>query len=293
MVRKKSVRQRPLVSINIRTFNSAKTLAETLDSVRKQTYPKTEIVISDGYSRDNSVEIARKYGAVITYAKQLGDARYKVFKNSRGEYALSLDSDQVMDKNLIEECIRKSQKYNYDALIISEKSFLDKDTFLERLITYDKYLIDKDRKGNKLFDTACPRFFKKSVLLSVDWPKKLSIFDDTILYAMLRKFGAKIGYLKRASIWHHEVGSWKVLFKKFYRYGKGYFKAFRVSPKVVAFHSFPRRSYFSKYVLRKPQYLFPLFFLYLVKVLAALSGALASVIESFFAKLKRYLNLLK
>src|SRR3989344_1629427 len=268
MVRKKILKSKPLVSVNIRTFNSAKTLVETLDSVRSQTYPNIELIISDGGSKDETIGIARKYGAIINRVKQLGDARYKLYTTSKGVYVLSLDSDQVLEKDLIEKCVERSKLRGDDALIISEKSFLDNTTFLERLIAYDKYLIDKDRAQPAILDTACPRFFRKSVLLSVPWPKKLSIFDDSILYNMLLKFGAKVGYLGSSCIWHHEVKSWVVLFKKFYRYGKGYFRALDVSPKVVALHSLPRFIYFKKSALRKPGYFLGLFVLYSVKAFA-------------------------
>ena len=61
----------PLVSVNIRTFNSEKTLEKTLKSVKDQTYPNIEIVVSDGYSKDNSVEIAKKFDAKINFADKL------------------------------------------------------------------------------------------------------------------------------------------------------------------------------------------------------------------------------
>ena len=45
------MKNKPLVSVNIRTFNSEKTLEKTLESVKNQTYPNTEIIVSDGNSR--------------------------------------------------------------------------------------------------------------------------------------------------------------------------------------------------------------------------------------------------
>ena len=69
----------PLVSINIPTYNSQKTLGETLASIKKQTYPNIEIIVADGYSRDRSVAIAKSYGAKVFYAQRLADARYACF----------------------------------------------------------------------------------------------------------------------------------------------------------------------------------------------------------------------
>jgi alpha-1,3-rhamnosyltransferase len=48
-----------LVSIVIITYNSAKYVLETLESVKAQTYEKIELVISDDCSTDDTVEVCR------------------------------------------------------------------------------------------------------------------------------------------------------------------------------------------------------------------------------------------
>lgn len=50
-----------LVSVVIVSYNAADTIAATLDSIYRQTYPKIELVISDDASRDNTVEVARTW----------------------------------------------------------------------------------------------------------------------------------------------------------------------------------------------------------------------------------------
>lgn len=270
----------PLVSINIRTYNSGKTLQSTLESVKKQTYKNIEIVISDGFSKDDSVKIAKKYNTTVSFADKLGDARYQNYVNSRGKYILSLDSDQFLDENLVEICVEECEKSNYDALIIAEKSMIEKGTFLEKLIAYDKWVIDKSRDSDALFGTACPRFFRKELLQDVAWPKELAVFDDTILYSQLLSKGARIQYVSDVSIKHYEVTSWITFVKKFHRYGKGYFLAFREKPGTIAAHSLPRRSYFSSYAFSKPHYFAGLLLLYAVKALAAGSGVVSYFLDT-------------
>lgn len=51
----------PLVSIQVVTYNAAKTILETLESIKAQTYPPIELIISDDCSRDNTVEICREW----------------------------------------------------------------------------------------------------------------------------------------------------------------------------------------------------------------------------------------
>ncbi len=90
-----------MISIAIATFNSAKTLEKTLQSIRKQTYPqeKIEVMVIDGGSTDQTINIARKYKCKIIpnpktdliYAKHIG------FLKARGEYLMYLDSDEVLE----------------------------------------------------------------------------------------------------------------------------------------------------------------------------------------------------
>lgn len=278
------MKKNPLVSVNIRTYNSAKTLGETIQSVKDQTYKNIEIVISDGYSTDESVEIAKKFGAKVSYADKLGDARHQNYINSNGEYLLSLDSDQLLDEHLIEKCVEECEKNGFDALTIPEKSIIDKGTFLQKLIAFDKWVIDQNKDADVTFGTACPRFFKKELLKDIKWPKELAIFDDTILYAELLKKKAKIKYISGCYIRHHEVSSWWVFAKKFHRYGKGYFGALSEKPTTIAAHSLPRRSYFSKSALSNPHYFLGLLLLYGVKVAAASTGAFSYLLDKYIYK---------
>ena len=276
----------PLISVNIRTYNSAKTLGKTLESVKEQSYSNIEILVSDGFSKDGSVKIAKKFGARVSFADKLGDARYQNYINSKGKYIISLDSDQFFEEKLIEVCVNECEKNGYDALIITEKSFIKKGTFLEKLLAYDKWVIDQNKDSDLVFGTACPRFFKKSLLFDIKWPRELAVFDDTILYSQLLKKGAKIKYISEQSIRHSEVTTWSALVKKFYRYGKGYVGAFQAGPSTIAGHSLPRRSYFSKAALSKPHYFLGLLFLYTVKAFAASSGVVSYFLSTLSNKKK-------
>ena len=276
--------RKPLVSVNVRTYNSDKTLFETLSSVKRQTYNNIEVVVSDGYSSDESIKISKSFKARINYSDNLGDARFQCYKNSIGEYIMSLDSDQVMDKKLIEICVDLCENKGFDALIISEKTKLSKGTFLEKLLIYDKWVIDQVKDIDTVFGAACPRFFKKGLLKNIKWPKKLGMFDDTILFNQLKKRGAKIKYVSNASISHYEVAEWTTFIKKFHRYGKSYFVALKENPRTVAGHSLLRRSYFYGAAFSKPHYFLGLLFIYIVKVLVTTSGVLSYFFESIVLK---------
>lgn len=94
--------QLPSVSVVTATYNSGKTLEKCLEAVRCQDYPQDiiEIVIGDGGSTDNTLEIAKKFNArVIHIPKEKQHAEYNrgvAFGEAAGELALILDHDNFI-----------------------------------------------------------------------------------------------------------------------------------------------------------------------------------------------------
>ena len=58
-----SAAKSPLVSVIVPAWNAGQTIAETLDSVRAQTFSDYEVIIVDDGSSDETAEIARRFCA--------------------------------------------------------------------------------------------------------------------------------------------------------------------------------------------------------------------------------------
>lgn len=82
----------------IPTFNSSKTLEYSLEAI-KRNIPYNRIIICDGYSSDNTIKIAKKYGCEIHFCKgKLGKARNILMKLAKTEWFFFIDSDVVVNK---------------------------------------------------------------------------------------------------------------------------------------------------------------------------------------------------
>jgi glycosyltransferase len=85
------------VSIITAAYNSAKTIADTLDSVIKQSFSSIEHIIIDGNSTDGTLEIVRRMSpdAICISEKDNGiyDAMNKGIRNATGEVIGILNSD--------------------------------------------------------------------------------------------------------------------------------------------------------------------------------------------------------
>src|SRR5512147_1784621 len=89
---------RPLVSVVMPVFNSARFLCEALASIAAQTYAPVEVVIVDGPSSDATPEIARSFPGV-RYLRQSGTGMWNALNEgieaSRGELVAFLSDDDL------------------------------------------------------------------------------------------------------------------------------------------------------------------------------------------------------
>ena len=90
------------ISLLIITRNCADVLEDTLKSVADIV---NEIIVIDDYSRDNTVEIATRYGAHIYphHEFDLGKQRKYALSKATTEWILTLDSDERLSKGLQQE----------------------------------------------------------------------------------------------------------------------------------------------------------------------------------------------
>ena len=91
---------KPLISIIIASYNSADTLPACLNSVIEQTYPHKELIIIDGGSTDDTVEILASYESCIQYwISESDDGIYhawnKALDRVNGAWIVFLGCDDV------------------------------------------------------------------------------------------------------------------------------------------------------------------------------------------------------
>lgn len=92
----------PKLSLFVITYNEENNLGQCLEAAKEIC---DEIVIVDSGSSDRTKEIAEKYGARFYVRKFDGFAAQKGYALSKctGEWALSLDADEVLDEDLAKE----------------------------------------------------------------------------------------------------------------------------------------------------------------------------------------------
>src|SRR5271156_4431963 len=128
MINEMSVEKHPLVSIVINNYNYARFLPDAISSSLNQTYPAKEVIVVDDGSVDHSREIIDSYGDKIVriYKKNGGQASAinAGFLQSHGELLLFLDSDDVLENDVLEQIVRhwdgKATKLHYRLDVIDQ-----------------------------------------------------------------------------------------------------------------------------------------------------------------------------
>ncbi len=106
-----------MVSVIIPVYNVKKYLEKSVGSVTSQTYKELEILLVDDGSTDGSGEICDKLADMdsriaVVHKKNggLSDARNVGLDIATGDYILFVDSDDTVNPELIERCVKTAEK---------------------------------------------------------------------------------------------------------------------------------------------------------------------------------------
>ena len=121
----------PLVSILITNYNCDRYLANAIDSAISQTYPRTEIIVVDDGSGDNSRNIIKSYGDRITAIFKVNGGQASAlnegFAISKGKIICLLDADDLWFTSKVEEVVAAFQKHPQAAVAYHKVQNIDRD----------------------------------------------------------------------------------------------------------------------------------------------------------------------
>src|SRR5688572_7883253 len=99
-----------LFSIIIPTFNSSLTLRACLDSIAGQTFKNYEVIIMDGLSEDNTIQLANNYRSSLPNLRVISEKDYGIYdamnksiKIAKGSWLYFMGSDDFFyDRGVLE-----------------------------------------------------------------------------------------------------------------------------------------------------------------------------------------------
>ena len=142
------------VSIITATYNSSRTIIDTLKSLEEQTYSNIEYIIIDGASKDNTLDVIKNnYSKVSTIISEpdngIYDALNKGINAATGDIVGFLHSDDLFAyPEAIEDIVKSISENNTDA-IYADLQYVDKDN-INSIVRYwrsGEYNINKVKNG--------------------------------------------------------------------------------------------------------------------------------------------------
>lgn len=218
-----------LVSIIIGTYNSSNFIEETLNSIKAQTWPELELIITDDCSQDNTIETIQSWFAknrerfvrtqLITVPANTGVSANgnRGLQEAKGEWIKFLGADDT----LLPGCITDNMQYlieNPSIRVLFSKVHLYRDNFDNKNIlkSFPNGVIGKDsiiwpgRNALSQYKMLLVEdrinftpsvFLHRETLLSVGgFDERFRMMEDYPLWLKLTKAGHRLYYMDKATV---------------------------------------------------------------------------------------------
>jgi len=273
------------------TLNEERHIGELLDSLNRQTYPNTMIVVVDGGSKDNTVNIAREKGATVIIEtgkyRSPSNAWNIAAKKTHADYICIIGVESfVTDRDFVTKAVKMFGK---DTGALYAQYRTPQDTLVEKIVS------------NKKGMCSYPTVMRRDVFLGSGGFPVIGVSEDVIVTERIRKYlkkkGMKEKYTEKIYYYGHAVQNLRTLFKQTKWYGrtsllfmKEFLKETKSYPRLIrtAFSFYSRMLYLFSFLLT---FLFPINILFAVPFILFLLLTIVKNLDDYYHLGKIFTNL--
>ena len=210
-----------LISVRVISYNAEKTILETLESIKNQTYQHIELIISDDCSKDNTVNIVRSWlkdnssrfadAKLITVEKNTGICANlnRALRECRGEWIKGIAADDILLPNCIEDFVDFVTK-TPNAKFVTSLARVYNESFDEN--NYTKTLGCVSKLSERDIDEQLKRvafnpvivaptcFYNRKMLNDIGGYNEKYAYEDHPLYITMLEHGFKIYFLNKETV---------------------------------------------------------------------------------------------
>ena len=195
----------PLVTVVTPSYNQARFIAATIESVLSQDYPNVEYLIVDGASTDGTADVVARYAGRLTFVSEpdrgQSHAINKGFLRARGAYVAWLNSDDVFLPGAIRAAVDALGAHPNAGAVYGDGFQIDESgNVISRFAVTQQFNLWKllNVSDYILQQTV---FFRRAVFDEVGW------LDESLHYGMDWEILMRIGLRRPLVYVPHDMGS--------------------------------------------------------------------------------------
>ena len=220
--------EQPLVSVPVVTYNSSKTVIETLESVKAQTYSNLELIVSDDCSTDNTVELCRKWieqnksrfvrTELLIVDENTGVAgnNNRAAKACRGEWVKSIAGDDAFMPDCIQDCMDYVADHTDTIYLFGKQKAFgaseERCKEIDAVFDYTFFNLTKEQQLHRLvFDGNCVPattvFYnrERAKQLNIKEDERIPLLEDWPKWINLLRAGVKLHFVDKVLV-NYRVG---------------------------------------------------------------------------------------
>lgn len=207
------MKQTPMVSVLMTSFNREKYIAEAIKSVLIQSFDNFELIIIDDCSIDCTLEIAKSFddNRIRVYQNNVNLGQFlnrnKAASLARGKYLKYVDSDDLIYENCLELFVNSIEGYEdvylssclYNTKLLNEVDVkLINSLYLESVEAFKFHY----EFGGVLFAGPTATIYERRAFLRIGgFNDNLGINADVDLNMKLCALGSRVGFVENCIFW--------------------------------------------------------------------------------------------
>lgn len=183
---------RPLVTIIAVCYNQEEWVEETLDSIKKQTYPNIQLIVADDGSKDNSKQVIKNWikannsdAVFVDHTVNLGLTKNinSAIPYVKGDYFQVFGCDDIMVQTKIEDQVAIMENDRSIDIVYSDMDIINREGERSNQSYFEKNAYKKPVSGN-LYDDLIDRFIisAPSVLIRRNVLDELKGYNESLIY---------------------------------------------------------------------------------------------------------------
>lgn len=203
-----------MVSIIVPVYNAAKCIADTILSVKSQTYSNYELLLCDDDSTDESIAVMEKFACdniVIlpkgTDEKGAAGARNRGIRNAKGRYIAFLDADDLWDPQKLEKQVGFMAE-NDCAFSFTGYEFADEDGVgTGKIVRVPGTITYKEALGNTTIFTSTVMFDMNKLTKDDIYMPHVKSEDTATWWRVLKKVELGYGLDEALTLYRRQSGT--------------------------------------------------------------------------------------